>query len=199
MRRWSQTMISRLKLDASILPQVVESSELTGAVTEEAAVTTGLEPGTPVVGGAGDQAASAVGNGIVQQGVVSCTLGTSGVVFAHIAKALYDPAGRVHLLPRGHQRLACHGSNAGRRSQPSVVPQPVCAWHELRHPYRRSGKSPPEPRAVLAPYLMGERTPHLDATARGGWISITAKHSRADVIRSVIEASHTARKTARGH
>ena len=86
--RWAST--------APFCPTCYESSEVTGTITRAAAEATGLAAGTPVVGGGGDQAASAVGNGIVEPGIVSCTLGTSGVVFAHMEKVAYDPAGRVH-------------------------------------------------------------------------------------------------------
>jgi xylulokinase len=95
-RRWSTEMVSAVGLDASILPRVYESPEITGTLSEQAASSTGLAAGIPVVGGGGDQAASAVGNGVVEPGFVSCTLGTSGVVFAHMEQAAYDPAGRVH-------------------------------------------------------------------------------------------------------
>src|SRR5437588_4313503 len=95
-RRWSYEMMDALDLDRAILPKCHESAEVTGAVTAQAAELTGLAAGTPVVGGGGDQAASAVGNGIVCPGIVSCTLGTSGVVFAHMEKVAYDPQGRVH-------------------------------------------------------------------------------------------------------
>jgi xylulokinase len=95
-RRWSWEMMDALGIDRSILPKCYESSEVTGQITAEVAALTGLKAGTPVVGGGGDQASSAVGNGIVEEGIVSCTLGTSGVVFAHMEKVAYDPAGRVH-------------------------------------------------------------------------------------------------------
>ncbi len=95
-RRWSFDMMDRLGLDRAILPSVSESIEISGVISAEAAALTGLEPGTPVAGGGGDQAASAVGAGIVEPGIVSCTLGTSGVVFAHMEDVAYDPAGRVH-------------------------------------------------------------------------------------------------------
>src|SRR5258708_1485637 len=95
-RRWSLDMLDCLGLDRSILPAAVESSDVTGAISKDAAALTGLAAGTPVIGGGGDQAASAVGNGIVEPGIVSCTLGTSGVVFAHMEKVAYDAAGRVH-------------------------------------------------------------------------------------------------------
>lgn len=95
-RQWSAEMVSALGLDATILPKAYESSVVTGKVSAAAAEATGLAAGTPVVGGAGDQAASAIGNGIVEPGTVSCTIGTSGVVFAYLEKPAYDPKGRVH-------------------------------------------------------------------------------------------------------
>ncbi len=189
LRRWSKQMIAGLGLDKEILPKVYESSEVTGQVTAQAAELTGLIEGTPVAGGGGDQAASAVGNGIVEPGVVSCTLGTSGVVFAHMEKANYDPAGRVHTF--------CH-----------AVPG---AWHVmgvtqgagLSLQWFRNQLAPGADYDTLTaeaatapacahglfwlPYVMGERTPHLDPTARGGWIGITASHGRADMIRALLE------------
>ena len=95
-RKWSAEMASSLGLDGAILPKAYESPEITGTVSEKGAQATGLKAGTPVVGGAGDQAASAIGNGIVRAGTVSCTIGTSGVVFAYLDQPAYDPAGRVH-------------------------------------------------------------------------------------------------------
>jgi xylulokinase len=95
-RRWSSEMVDALGLDPSILPRAYESSEITGVVNQQAAEATGLKVGTPVVGGGGDQAASAIGNGIVESGAVSCTVGTSGVVFAYLDQPAYDPLGRVH-------------------------------------------------------------------------------------------------------
>ena len=95
-RRWADPLIEKLGIDRSILPRVVESSEVTGRISEVVSEHTGLNAGTPVVGGAGDQAASAVGNGIVEPGLVSATIGTSGVVFSHLDEVAYDPKGRVH-------------------------------------------------------------------------------------------------------
>ena len=95
-RRWSFELADLLGIDRSVLPQCFESSEVSGAISREAAALTGLAEGTAVAGGGSDQAASAVGNGIVAPGIVSCTLGTSGVVFAHMEEVAYDPAGRVH-------------------------------------------------------------------------------------------------------
>ncbi|MEZ5392518.1 MAG: xylulokinase [Bryobacterales bacterium] len=95
-RRWALPLAEKIGVDSSLLPPVYESAQLAGKVSAKAAELTGLAAGTPVVAGAGDQAASAVGNGIVQAGLVSCTIGTSGVVFAHMDEVAYDPDGRVH-------------------------------------------------------------------------------------------------------
>ncbi|HBY59859.1 MAG TPA: xylulokinase, partial [Solibacterales bacterium] len=189
MRRWSGEMIERLKLDKSILPRVYESSEITGAVTAAAAELTGLKEGTPVVGGGGDQAASAVGNGIVEPGIVSCTLGTSGVVFASMDQAHYDPAGRVHTFchaVKGKWHVMGVTQGAGLslqwfRNQLS----PGTDYDALT---AEAATAPLGAQGLFwLPYLMGERTPHLDATARGGWVGLTAKHQRADLIRAVLE------------
>ena len=188
-RRWSKELASAVGVDMSILPYVYESPDVSGRVSERAAEATGLAAGTPVVAGGGDQASSAVGNGIVEPGVVSCTVGTSGVVFAHTEKPAYDPDGRVHTF--------CH-----------AVPG---AWHVmgvtqgagLSLQWFRNQLAPDADYDSLTaeaaksvccaqglfwlPYLMGERTPHLDACARGGWIGVTAKHTRADLVRALLE------------
>jgi xylulokinase len=188
-RRWSFELIDKLGVDRAILPRVYESSKITGVITQEAARETGLEPGTPVVAGAGDQAASAVGNGIVIPGIVSCTIGTSGVVFAHSQQPTYDVAGRVHTFchaVQGAWHVMGVTQGAGLSLQwfrnqfaPSVDYDALTA---------EAAKAPAGSQGLYwLPYLMGERTPHLDATARGGWIGLTAKHTRADMIRSLLE------------
>ena len=95
-RCWSDEVLEKLDIDKSMLAKVYESPEITGYITEEAAKLTGLAAGTPVVGGAGDNAAAAVGTGVVEEGKAFTTIGTSGVVFAHSDKVTIDPQGRVH-------------------------------------------------------------------------------------------------------
>ena len=113
-RRWSAEMLQALDIDSAILPHAYESPEITGTITSEAAELTGLEPGTPVVAGAGDQAASAVGNGIVLPGLASATLGTSGVIFSYTDVPVLDPARtHPHLLPRRPGKVARNGRHAG--------------------------------------------------------------------------------------
>jgi xylulokinase len=188
-REWSGRMIEALGLDSSILPKCYESVEVSGTVSPTAAGVTGLVAGTPVVGGGGDQASSAVGNGIVELGIVSCTLGTSGVVFAHMEQVAYDPSGRVHTF--------CHavpgkwhvmGVTQGAGLSLQWFRNQLSPGSDYDALMAEAAKSPPGAQGLFwLPYLMGERTPHLDATARGGWIGLTAKHTRADLIRSVIE------------
>ncbi len=198
-RRWADTLIEKLGIDRGLLPPVVESPEMTGRVSERVAKTTGLKAGTPVVGGAGDQAAGAVGNGIVEPGLVSATIGTSGVVFSHLDQVAYDPQGRVHTF--------CHAV-PGKWHMMGVTQAAGLSLQWLRNQLapdvveesRRRGVDPYELLTAEAaeippgseglfwlPYLMGERTPHLDAQARGGWIGLTAGHRRAHLIRSVLE------------
>jgi len=198
-RRWAEPLIEKLGIDRSVLPRVVESSELTGVISEEAASKTGLAAGTPVVGGAGDQAASAVGNGIVESGLVSCTIGTSGVVFSHLDDVDYDPEGRVHTFchavpGKWHVMGVTQGAGLSLQwfrnqlgtdairdaGQKGVDPYDLLMGEAASAPAGSEG-------LFWLPYLMGERTPHLDALARGGWVGLTAKHTRAHLIRSVIE------------
>ena len=188
-RRWSMTMMDGLGLDREILPRVYESSEVTGAMSAQGAALTGLAEGTPVVGGGGDQAASAVGNGIVESGIVSCTLGTSGVVFAHMEKVAYDPQGRVHTFchavrDKWHVMGVTQGAGLSLQWLRNQL-APSMSYDELT---AEAATAPAGSQGLFwLPYLMGERTPHLDAHARGGWIGLTARHTRADLIRAVIE------------
>ena len=188
-RRWSYELVDALHLDRGILPQVYESSQVTGEISRQAAEATGLRPGTPVVGGGGDQASSAVGNGIVEPGLVSCTLGTSGVVFAHMETVEYDPLGRVHTFchavpGKWHVMGVTQGAGLSLQWFRDNL-APGISYEDLM---KEAAAAPMGSHGLFwLPYLMGERTPHLDALARGGWIGLTAKHSRSDLVRSVIE------------
>jgi xylulokinase len=188
-RRWSFDLADALQIDRALLPRVYESTEITGAITPAAAKLTGLAAGTPVVGGGGDQAASAVGNGIVEPGIVSCTLGTSGVVFAHMEQVAYDPAGRIHTFchaVKGKWHVMGVTQGAGLSLQ--WFRNQLAPGVEYDALMDEAATAPPGSQGLFwLPYLMGERTPHLDANARGGWIGLTARHKRADLIRSLIE------------
>lgn len=193
-RAWSREMLEHAEIDERLLPRVFESTEVTGRVSAEGAEATGLREGTPVVAGAGDQAAGAVGMGIVRPGAVSATIGTSGVVFAATDSPALDAAGRVHTF--------CHAVPA--RWHVMGVTQAAglsLRWFrdrfgagtdDGRDPYERlieeaSGAPAGSDGAVWAPYLMGERTPHLDPHARAALVGLTASHTRAHVVRAILE------------
>jgi xylulokinase len=193
-RVWSQPMLEVSRIDEAFLPEVFESPAVSGHVNEEGARLSGLRPGIPVVAGAGDQAAGAVGMGIVRAGAVSATIGTSGVVFAATSKPLLEPMGRIHTFchaipDRWHVMGVTQGAGLSLRW---FRDQFGAGKEDGRDPYDRLGeevaKTPPGADGLLwAPYLMGERTPHLDPHARGALVGITAQHTRAHVIRAILE------------
>ncbi len=188
-RRWSEEMMTGLGLDRSILPEMYESSAVSGEITEQAARETGLSAGTVVVAGAGDQAASAIGNGIVTADKMSCTVGTSGVVFAYLDKPAYDPGGRVHTFCHAvpgtwHVMGVTQGAGLSLQWFRNRF-APGTGYDELT---AEAQTSPAGAQGLFwLPYLMGERTPHLDAAARGAWVGLTARHERSDLVRSVLE------------
>jgi xylulokinase len=188
-RRWSPEVMNGLGLDQSILPIAYESSDVSGTISAPAAKSTGLRPGTPVAGGGGDQAAGAVGNGIAQPGSVSCTLGTSGVVFAHMKEVAYDSHGRVHTFCHAvRNQWHVMGVTQGAGLSLQWFRNQFAPGTSYDGLLAEAAQSPAGAHGLYwVPYLMGERTPHLDAAARGGWIGLTAKHTRADLIRALIE------------
>ncbi|WP_428937489.1 xylulokinase [Fontivita pretiosa] len=198
-RTWSDRLLTLLDIDKSLLPRLHESPEITGTLHESGAEALGLRPGIPVVGGGGDQAAGAVGNGIVTAGIVSATLGTSGVVFAHSDQPTRDPQGRVHTMCHAVPgkwcvfgcMLSAGGSFQWFRNQ--LGQNEVLAARKRKvDPYEllvaEAAKAQPGAEGVFfLPYLTGERCPWPDPCARGGWIGITARTTRRDLIRSLLE------------
>jgi xylulokinase len=193
-RRWSQPMMEASRVNSDQLPAVFESCEISGHVSEEGARATGLRAGIPVIAGAGDQAAGAVGMGIVRPGAVSATIGTSGVVFAATAGPVRDPEGRIHTfchaVPRRWHVMgvtqAAGYSLRWFRDQFGAVGDPAQdAYSRLM---AEASAAPAGADGLLwAPYLMGERTPHLDPNARGALVGISATHTRAHVVRAILE------------
>jgi xylulokinase len=191
-RKWSSELLALLDIDPAILPQCFESPEITGTVTSGAAQLTGLAEGTPVAAGGGDQAAGAVGNGVVREGPVLITIGTSGVVFVSAERPVMDPQARVHSF--------CHASpglwhtmgvmlSAGgslrwlRETLREIKP-------DLDYPAmnRLASAAPPGSDGLLfLPYLTGERTPHFDPYARGVFSGISLKHGLGHMVRAVME------------
>ncbi|MBW3541848.1 MAG: xylulokinase [Planctomycetes bacterium] len=200
-RRWCGPLLEKLELNASLLPEVFESEEVSGRLTAGAAKELGLASGVPVVGGGGDQAAGAVGNGIVKRGVISATLGTSGVVFAHSDALETDPQGRVHTFchaVRGKWHvmgvvLSAGGSLQWYRNQ--FASQEVAqAKRKKVDPYElltaQAAEAPPGCEGLyFLPYLTGERTPHADPHARGAWIGLSLRHRQPHLVRSVMEGA----------
>ena len=187
-RRWSNTMLEAAELDDNVLPALFESQQITGTVSESASEQTGLRAGTPVVAGAGDQAAGAVGMGIVKPGSVSATIGTSGVVFAATNNPALDSRGRVHTfchaIPnRWHVMGVTQGAGLSLRWFRDQFGGD--SYEELT---AEAAKVPAGANNLLwAPYLMGERTPHLDPNARAALVGLTASHTRGHIVRAVLE------------
>lgn len=196
-RRWSEEMLKALDIEPALLGRVYESPEITGYVNEESARATGLKAGTPVVGGAGDNAAAAVGVGVVKEGMAFTTIGTSGVVYAHKepspggaldARAI-DPKGRVHTfccaVPGAwHVMGVTQAAGLSRKWFRDTIADGE-AYDCLDAEAKRSpiGAN----RLIYLPYLMGERTPHLDPDCRGAFIGLSAIHTKYDMMRSVME------------
>lgn len=192
-RRWSQEILDFVQMDSALLPALYESPEICGRVSEAGAAATGLLSGTPVVAGAGDQAAGAIGIGAVSPGAVSATIGTSGVVLAATNLPALDPAGRVHSFCHGlaNRWLVMGVTQAAGlslrwfRDQFGAINGHTDSYEDLT---RMAAKVPAGSDGLLwAPYLMGERTPYLDATARGMLVGLTASHTRAHVVRAILE------------
>ena len=197
--RWSLEVLEKLEIDPQLLPPLHESCEVAGHVTGAAAALTGLKEGTPVVSGAGDNAAAAVGTGVVESGKAFATIGTSGVVFAHSDSVAIDPDGRVHTfcsaVPGSWTVMSCTlaagmslqwlrnnffqaemqaaaglGENAYRFMDQQAELLPIGAN-----------------RLLYLPYLMGERSPLLDPDARGVFFGLSAIHTKYDMLRAVME------------
>lgn len=198
-RCWSDEVLSKLGIDKGLLAELYESQEVSGKVNSAAAGLTGLREGTPVVGGGGDQAAGAVGNGIVKPGVVSSTIGTSGVVFAYLDKISIDPKGRVqtfcHAVPNTwHVMGVTQAAGFSLKWFRDTLCNAEMATAELMDvdPYvlmdQEAERVLPGSNGLLyLPYLIGERTPILDADAKGVFFGLSTLHKKRDMIRAVME------------
>jgi xylulokinase len=187
-RKWSSEVLQAVEMDQSLLPQLFESPEICAKISAAGAEATGLKSGTLVVAGAGDQAAGAVGMGIASPGAVSATIGTSGVVFAATDRPALDPKGRLHsfchaIPARWHVMGVTQAAGLSLRwFRDSFGPN---SYNELT---AEAATVPPGAEGLLwAPYLMGERTPHLDPNARAALVGLTVSHSRAHIIRAILE------------
>src|SRR6478672_3277396 len=198
-RRWSKELLSKLQLDLSLLAPCYESDEVTGRLSPDVAKSLGLSTDCIVVGGAGDCAAGAVGNGIVRPGVLSTSIGTSGVVFVHSETPQVDPSGRLHTFchaVRGKWHMMGVTLAAGGALQwfRNAVCQTLAAEAKRRKidAYdvltEEAAVTPPGAEGLFfLPYLAGERTPHADPLARGAFVGLTLKHGRGHLVRSIME------------
>jgi xylulokinase len=198
-RKWAEGLIAELELPLDVFPKVLESPEVRGEVTAEAAELTGLRKGVPVVAGAGDQGAAGVGAGVVEEGVVSVNIGTSGVVFTNSDAYRFDPKGRLHAFchavpGKWHLMgvmLSAGGSLRWFRDKLGQLERGLADLLGV-DPYdllcREAEQVPPGSEGlVFLPYLAGERTPHADPYARGVFFGLSLKHGRGHMVRAVLE------------
>lgn len=198
-RRWSEEMLQALDIPRKLLPDCFESPAISGYISKESAKVLGLTEGTPVVGGGGDQAAGAVGNGIVRRGLASCVIGTSGVIFWHSDKPAFDPLGRLHsfchAVPgKWHLMGVTLSAGGALRWFRDALCQDEIAEAKLKgtSPYeiidQKAASVPPGSEGlVFLPYLAGERTPYADANARGAFLGLSLRHTKAHMARAVLE------------
>lgn len=188
-RDWSPEVLSALDIPAALLPPTCEGTDVTGGLLPGAASELGLPAGIPVFGGGGDQAASAVGTGAVRAGVVSVSLGTSGVVFATTDSPSIEPEGRLHAfchsVPGRWHLMGVMLSAAGSLRWHRDTFAPGSAYDALLKPAESIAAG--SDGLFFLPYLTGERTPHPDPLARGAFIGLTVRHSLAHLTRSVLE------------
>src|SRR5438874_5839811 len=193
-RRWSREMLQGAEIDERLLPLLHESPAVCAKISSKGAAETGLRVGTPVVAGAGDQAAGATGMGIVSAGAVRATIGTSGVVFAATDRPALDPRGRMHTfchaIPgRWHVMGVTQAAGLSLRwFRDNFAVDSSGARETYDQLTAEAAKIPAGSDGLLwTPYLMGERTPHLDSNARGALVGLTASHTRAHVVRAILE------------
>ena len=188
-RDWSDEVLAALDIPRAWMPKTFEGTEFTGYINEEAARLTGLKAGIPVAAGGGDQAAGAVGVGAVEPGIVGLTVGTSGVVFATTPSALIEPEGRLHAfchaVPNMWHFMGVMLSAAGSLQWYRDTLAPDMSFDELLKEAETIHEG--SEGLQFLPYLSGERTPHPDALARGAFIGLTLRHSRAHMTRAVLE------------
>jgi len=194
-RDWSEPILNQLAIPKKRLGKVFESGDVVGPMTKEASQITGLSPKTIVIAGAGDQAAAAIGNGIVKPGLISLNLGSSGVLFATTKTPVYDPQGRIHTLCHAvkdtwHVMAVTQGAGLSLKwfaeqfyhpdTNPAVDINKLIDNEVEKTPLGASG-------LVFLPYLMGERSPHLDPYARGVFFGIAPIHTRGHFSRAIME------------
>jgi len=189
-KRWSTGLLEKLEIDQDVLPPVLNSFDIAGKVTKKIAEQTGLKFGTPIVAGGADNACGAVGSGIIEEGRVMVSIGSSGVVLAQTNNPQADQEGRIHLFNH-----ACPDS----WYMMGVMLSAGMSYEWLKRNLFNNRLScakldqlaeeinPGSEGLIFLPYLYGERTPHNDANARGVYFGISGKHDQRHFVRSVLE------------
>ena len=200
--KWSHEVLEAIGCDPALLPPVIAADVVSGTSTNEVALLTGLPTGIPVAGGGADNACGAVGNGVVRSGLALISIGTSGVVLTHAATPQVDTSGPIprvhtfnHAVPHAWYLMgvtqAAGLSLRWVRDNIGLPERALERWSGLDAyellAKEAAGAPPGSDGLIFLPYLQGERTPHLDASARGGWIGLTASHDRRHLIRAVLE------------
>jgi len=198
-RKWSDEVLSELEIPIEWLPKIYESPVPSTKLSKAAAEELGLNPGTPIVGGGGDQAAGGIGNGIVREGLISSTIGTSGVVFASTDTPKLDESARVHTFCHAAPNtwhimgvmLSAGGSYQWFRN---VLGTEEIAEAKTKgiDPYvildAKAEKAPVGCEGLIfLPYLTGERTPYPDPYAKAVFFGLTPRHKKEHLIRAVME------------
>jgi xylulokinase len=192
--RWSDEIMRAVELPVSLLPDVGPSAGVLGRVSARAASLTGIDAGTPVVGGGADNACGAAGVGVVAPGEVVTSWGTSGTVLAPTAAPLVDPQLRAHTF--------CHVvADTWYLMGVVLTAGGAFSWYQEQLARELAGTSDAAARldaeaasvprgadgVTFLPYLQGERTPHRDAAARGAMLGLSLAHTRAHLTRAVLE------------
>jgi xylulokinase len=186
-RSWSTEILEALEVPAEWLPEVLESPEPAGTIAADVAAELGLPPGVLVAAGGGDNAAAAIGTAVTSEGLMSSSIGTSGVLFAHSEACAVDVSGRIHAFAHAVPgrycllgvTLSAGGSLRWWRDVTGLGYDELVAEAEAVAPGSEG--------LVFLPYLMGERTPHLDPRATGGFIGLTSRHTRGHMTRALME------------
>ncbi len=188
-RRYSEELLAACEIPRSWLPEIMESAAITGRVCADGAAHSGLHVGVPVVGGAGDNACAAVGAGVIAAGSGVCSLGTSGTVFVHATRPLIDPEGGLNgfcaATPDGWHVMGVVLSAGGALRWYRDSFEPGSGFDALLD--QAASVAPGADGVAFLPYLAGERSPHLDPSARAAWVGLSLAHDRRHMVRAVVE------------
>lgn len=187
--RWADEVLERLMLDQPMLPQVRPSNEVIGTVTRSAASETGLAEGTPVVNGGSDQTMGALASVAIQEGIVMLMIGTGGTIFTTMNSVVVDHELRMHTYPhcvpgKWHLLGAILAGGLTLKWFRKVA-SPDDSYEKMTED--ASAVPPGSEGVMFLPYLAGERTPHMDSFARGVLFGISVRHTRAHLIRAIME------------